>query len=64
MLHFDLAVIRALQYNTCHGWGWTAHRPTHFLEFSGMEAGAEGGDAKALEGGETAEGVDREDLFV
>ena len=41
-----------------------AHRPTHFLEFSGMEAGAEGGDAKALEGGETAEGVDREDLFV
>ena len=41
-----------------------AHRPTHFLEFSGMEAGAEGGDPKALEGGETAEGVDREDLFV
>lgn len=41
-----------------------AHRPTHFLEFSGMEAGAEGADAKAIEGGETAEGVDREDLFV
>ena len=43
-----------------------AHRPTHFLEFSGMEAGGgEGGDAKAGgEGGEAAEGVDREDLFV
>ena len=44
-----------------------AHRPTHFLEFSGMEAGGGegGGDAKAGgEGGEAAEGVDREDLFV
>ena len=43
-----------------------AHRPTHFLEFSGMEAGGgEGGDAKAGgEGGEAADGVDREDLFV
>ena len=43
-----------------------AHRPTHFLEFSGMEAGGgEGGDAKAGgEGGDAAEGVDREDLFV
>ena len=43
------------------------HRPTHFLEFSGMEAGGGegGGDAKAGgEGGEAAEGVDREDLFV
>ena len=40
-----------------------SHRPTHFLEFSGAEAG--GGDRGGAEGGaEDVAEADREDLFI